>query len=176
MKPDGHENFPREIQPRKRGKKGGIRQRLRKRGFKPPLPSIMFGNVRSLSNKSDELRANVRFLHEYREACLLCFTETWLHAAIPDSAVALTDHELVRGDRTADSGRSHGGGVCMFINSKWCNNWSVKERVCTPDYEFLVVGLRPFYLPRELNQVFVMVTYIPPQANMKKLVNILLQK
>ena len=90
--------------------------------------------------------------------------------------MALTDHELVRGDRTADSGKSRGGGVGMFINSKWCKNWSVKERVCTPHYDFLVVGLRPFYLPRELNQVFVMVTYIPPQANMKKLVNILLQK
>lgn len=150
-KPRDFADFPREILPRKRGKKGGVRQRVRKRGFKPPLPSIVFGIVRSLPNKIDELRANIRFLHEYRESCLLCFTETWLHENIPDSAIDIGDYEIIRGDRTSESGKSRGGGVCVFVNHKWCNNWTVREKVCTPDYELLVVGLRPFYLPREIH-------------------------
>ncbi|XP_041465478.1 uncharacterized protein LOC121416087 [Lytechinus variegatus] len=102
-KPNGYENFPREIKPRKRGKPGGLRRRVRRRRLKTPLPSIVFGNVRSLQNKMDELRANVRYLNEYREASLFCFTETWLHTAIPDSAIEITNFEVVRSDRTAKS-------------------------------------------------------------------------
>ena len=43
---------------RKRGRKGGVRQRLRKMKYKPPLPSM----IRSLKGlKMDELRANATF-------------------------------------------------------------------------------------------------------------------
>lgn len=43
---------------RKRGRRGGVRQRLRRRGFRRlPLPSIILGNVQSLRNKIDELQA-----------------------------------------------------------------------------------------------------------------------
>lgn len=164
-KPTDYEDFPRDIRPRKWGKKGGIRKRVRKRGFRPPLPTIVMGNVRSLQNKMDELRANVRYLHEYRESCLLIFTETWLHSGITDSAINLDNFSIVRGDRTEASGKSRGGGVCMYIDNQWCNNWSVKDTKCTPDYELLIVGLRPFYLPRELKQIFVLVVYIPPRAD-----------
>ena len=41
----------------------------------------------------------------------------------------------------------------------------MKERFCTPDYELLTVGLRPYYLPREFNQMFVMVVYVQPRAH-----------
>ena len=49
---------------RKRGKKGGVRRRLKKAGSRPPLPSIILSNVRSLRPKApnttfDELQANV---------------------------------------------------------------------------------------------------------------------
>ena len=53
----------------------------------------------------------------------------------------------------------------MYINNQWCNNWSVRDTLCTPDYEMLIVGLRPFCLPQELNQIFVLVAYISPQAD-----------
>ena len=49
--------IPKEIKPRKRGKRGGVRVRTKKRGFKPYLPVIITGNVRSLYNKMDELSA-----------------------------------------------------------------------------------------------------------------------
>ena len=53
----------------------------------------------------------------------------------------------------------------MYINEQWCTNWSIKEKLCTPDIELMIVGLRPFYIPREFNQLFVMVVYIHPGAD-----------
>ena len=79
--------LPKDICERKRGKKGGVRQRLRKLGCKPYLPSLILGNVRSLQNKMEELCANVKYANEYRSASLMCFTETWLSENVADSHV-----------------------------------------------------------------------------------------
>ena len=46
----------------KRGRKGGIRARAKRNRHRLSLPSIIFGNVRSLNNKVDELPARVRYL------------------------------------------------------------------------------------------------------------------
>lgn len=43
------------------------------------------GNVRSLDSKMDELATLVKTQREFRECCVMCFTETWLHSCIPDS-------------------------------------------------------------------------------------------
>ncbi|KAJ4923022.1 hypothetical protein JOQ06_015372 [Pogonophryne albipinna] len=51
--------------PQKRGRRGGIKHRLRRRCNTPPLPSIVFSNVRSLRNQVEELRLNTRILNEY---------------------------------------------------------------------------------------------------------------
>ena len=166
-KPKDYNEFPKDLLPRKRGKRGGVRKRVRSRRINPPLPTILFGNVRSLANKMDELNASTRYLHEFRESCLMCFSETWLNDQIPDSNIELPNFDIVRGDRTPESGKSKGGGLCLYINRRWCNNWSVKKKVCTPDYEILTVGLRPFYLPREFNQIFITVTYIQPKADVQ---------
>lgn len=146
-RPQGFDGFCREVKPRKRGKRGGLRVRSRKRGTKPALPSMIIGNVRSLANKIDELETLTRYMHEYRETCLMGFSETWLNDSIPDSALHIPYFELVRGDRTRESGKTRGGGVCLYINSKWCQNWTVKDVTCKPDIELISVGLRPFYLP-----------------------------
>ena len=71
-------DIPIEIQSkqRKRGKKGGIRQRLRCQKFRPPLPSIITGNSQSLRNKMDELKACTDYQYGYRDSCLVCFSET----------------------------------------------------------------------------------------------------
>lgn len=74
---------------RRRGRRGGARQRLRKRGNKPPLPSIILSNVRSLSSEVDELRSNCRHCHEHRESCLMVFTASWLRQDIPDSLIGI---------------------------------------------------------------------------------------
>ncbi|KAI3375978.1 hypothetical protein L3Q82_016518 [Scortum barcoo] len=61
----------------------------RRRRYRPVLPSIIMGNVRSLPNKMDELAALTRHQREYRECSLLLFTEMWLTALTPDTAAEL---------------------------------------------------------------------------------------
>lgn len=84
------------INRRKRGRRGGVRQQLRWRGNKPPLPSIILSNVRSLCSKMDELRLNTWHCHEYRELCLMVLTESWLRKDIPDSLIQMEGFSCVR--------------------------------------------------------------------------------
>ena len=149
---------------RKRGRRGGIRQRAKKRRHRLPLPSIVFGNTQSIRNKTDELEACVRYRSEYRDANMLAITESWLteNDCNPD----LEGFTMVRLDRDEEtSEKSKGGGVCLYINDKWCNNVTVKHKFCSGDIELLSVATRPFYLPREFNQIFTTVVYIPPDGN-----------
>ena len=74
---DTYSKIPNEIKPRRRGKRGGVRLRNKNRKFRPFLPSVITGNARSLNNKLDELCANVKFVSEFRNACLMCFSESW---------------------------------------------------------------------------------------------------
>lgn len=54
--------------------------------------------------------------NEYRDSCLLCFTETRLKDTIDDSLLVRTDHDpLVTGKKV-------GGGVCVYVNERWCKN------------------------------------------------------
>ncbi|KAK0146882.1 putative RNA-directed DNA polymerase from transposon BS [Merluccius polli] len=72
----------------------------------------------------------------------------------------------VRLDRDTElTGKHHGGGVCLYINPRWCKTVVVREELCNPDIELLAVSLRPFYLPREFPQLFFILVYIHPRAN-----------
>ncbi|CAM4549296.1 unnamed protein product [Leuciscus chuanchicus] len=127
----------------------------------------MFGNVQSLRNKADELRACTQYLTEYRQACLICLTESWLTEADPDSSVELEGYTLVRMDRNQNSGKKKGGGVCAFINNTYCNpgHITIKHLICTKDIELLALSLRPYHLPREIHQIRLFVVYIAPSAD-----------
>ncbi|XP_077423406.1 macrophage mannose receptor 1-like [Vanacampus margaritifer] len=118
---------------RRRGQRGGARQRLQKRGYRPALPSLLLGNVRSLKSKLDELRSLTSACREHRDACAMVFTETWFHSDIPDSLCEVEGFSLIRADRTEPSGKSRGGGVCTYINDNWCRNYAVRLTTCTPD-------------------------------------------
>ncbi len=104
-----------------RGRRAGIRNRLRKRAHSPPLPSILLANVQFLE-KMDDLRARLSFQRDIRDCKFLCLTETWLTPTVPDTAVTPSDNfSVLRMDRTAEAGKNKGGGVCFFINKKWCD-------------------------------------------------------
>lgn len=72
------QEIPKEIRRRRRGKAGGVLKKLKSRKCWPYIPSLIIGNVQSIGNKMDELRANALFLHEFRSISLMAFTETWL--------------------------------------------------------------------------------------------------
>ncbi|KAL1261160.1 hypothetical protein QQF64_008987 [Cirrhinus molitorella] len=150
---------------RRRGRRGGVLQRPRRWSNRPPLPSIILGNVRSLRTKMDELRVNARSCFEYRDSSLLVFTETWLHKDIPSSCVEIEGFSLIRADRGESSGKDRGGGVCVYVSNRWCTQYTVKETCCNPDVEYLCLSLRPFYLPREFGNILLCVVYIPPNDN-----------
>ncbi len=153
---------------RKRGKRAGVLVRLRRRPLRPPLPTILLAKVQSLDNKLCELRAHLSYQRETRDCCIICLTETWMSAVVPDSAIELTGFSVHRSDRTKElTGKSRGGGVCFFINNSWCderNLHSIKS-FCSPDLEFHMLLCRPFWLPREFTEIIFTAVYIPPQAN-----------
>ncbi|KAK0147403.1 hypothetical protein N1851_013129 [Merluccius polli] len=132
---------------RKRGRRGGIRNRLRRRHTRPPLPSIILSNVRSLNNKIDDLRTHARYCSDFREASLMCLTESWLQPNAPDSLFEINGFTLTRLNRDANSGKCKGGGICVYINDLWCRQFTVKEALCDSNVEMLCLTLRPFYLP-----------------------------
>ena len=155
---------------KKHGSRGGIKRRVRARGSKPPLPTIDLSNVRSLRNKIDELHASTQYLYEYRDSCLLCFSETWLNPTVIDDSLSLPGFGTpLRLDRQQQAtGKSIGGGLCMYINTKWCKHHIIRHTFNSPHLELLSVSLGPTYLPREFGQLFVCLVYIPPDANYKE--------
>ena len=158
---------------RKRGRRGGVRQRLKRltgTSKCPPLPSIVLANVRSLRNKLDELHANITCQWAYSQANLICLTETWLDNNIADSELSMDGFGTpLRLDRnTVSSLKSHGGGLCVYVNQEWSRTAVVKDSCCTPDLELLAVSFRPKYLPREFSQLSLLLVYIPPSGNVTR--------
>ena len=153
---------------RKRGKRGGARLKVNKRPLtRIPLPTIMLSNVQSLRNKADKLQARVKLCHEFSNACILALTETHLNDNDMDGEFRIDGFGVpIRQDRDfVATNKLTGGGVCLYINERWCKNVIVRERLCTADVELLSVSLRPLYLPREFPQLFVTLVYIHPKAN-----------
>lgn len=173
------ENIPMELRRqfkksshRKRGRRGGVQRRFKtlrldNRGKLPPLPSVLLSNVQSSRNKIDELETYAKFKREVKDTCLLAFTETWLSDRDQDSDLTLTGFgSPIRTDRSPEiTGKSRGGGVCFYVNQRYCNTVVIRERICTADVELLSISLRLFYLPREFQQLFFTLVYIHPRAN-----------
>ncbi len=63
-------------------KRADVLVRLRRRAFRPPLPTILLANVQSLDNKLCELCARISYQRETRDCCVICLTETWMSAMV----------------------------------------------------------------------------------------------
>lgn len=100
--------------------------------------------------------------------------ETWLNSSIPDDAVSIEGLATFRADRICDlSGKSRGGGLCIYINNNWCRNAKTISIHCSPDIELLTVNCRPFYLPREFISIIITAVYMPPSTNTKEAMGVL---
>uniref|UniRef100_A0A3B1K1K8 Reverse transcriptase domain-containing protein n=1 Tax=Astyanax mexicanus TaxID=7994 RepID=A0A3B1K1K8_ASTMX len=158
----------------KRGARAGVSARAKANSCRTPLPSILLANVRSLENKLDYIRLDIASKREVRDCCAFVFSETWLNTTITDSAISLAGLTTYRADRSSIlSGKSRGGGLCIYINNRWCTDSKMASSHCTPDIEFLSVKCRPFYLPRELSVIFIIAVYIPPDADTNVALDIL---
>ena len=162
---DNHlDNNKQQTHQRKRGRKGGVRQRLRRKKTRAPLPSMIVSNARSLKPKMDELRRQAKVCYEFPEACVMTITETWLNKDIPDSLLEIGGFSLIRTDRNEHSWKGKAGGIGVYVNGQWCRQHTTKDIMCNPNVELLCLSLRPFYLPREFgNVLFVLCMYLPVQ-------------
>ena len=133
---------------RKRGRRGGVLVRFRKRTFKAPLPGIALSNARSLCNKKDELYFLIKSRRDFNDCSIICFSETWLDGKTPENALCPEGYTSYRGDRDNNlSGKKGGGGVCILVNQRWCTDSKEINKSCSPDLETLTVQCRPFYSP-----------------------------
>ncbi|XP_076841985.1 NACHT, LRR and PYD domains-containing protein 3-like [Brachyhypopomus gauderio] len=98
------------------------------------------------------------------DCSIMCFTETWLNEDVPDSTVHVDGFTLHRADRTEASLKTKGGGLCCYVNQRWCTDTTMISRTCSSVLETLTIECRPFYLPRELKAIILVAVYIPPQA------------
>ena len=114
--------------------------------------------------------SNLILINEYRDACLMAFTETWFDSSVSDHVTFIEGFGCpTRLDRDKEAiGKERGRGVWLHLNERLCKNVIVRDRLCTPDIELLNVSLRPLYLPREFPQLFVTVVYIHPRANVDR--------
>lgn len=124
-----------------------MKQRVKRRGNKPPLPVITLTNVCSINNKLDELAAKVAFGCDFRMSNRLCLTETCLKNQPNPTLIGYT---TIRADRDEEkSCKSVRGGLCIFVDNKWAKDFCIREKICTPDYDILNVSFRRFFFFRE---------------------------
>lgn len=107
---------------------------------------MLLENVQSLRNKLDELQGCVRFQKDFKNRGILAFTETWFNEQDLDTDLYIDGFgRLFHLDRNAEvMGKKQGGGVCLYVNERYCSAVTVRERICTSDVELLAVSLRPF--------------------------------
>ena len=128
-----------------------------------------------MENKVDELSVSVTTNMNTAGVSMMCYTDTGRADAVRDSHVNTEGFSPFRSDRTKDTGKKIGGGLCLFVNEKWChrNNMAVKHKVCTPNVGTLAVSVIPYYLSREFSHVLVTTVYVPPSANEEAAVDVI---
>jgi len=66
----------------------------------------------------DELRLRITTHKCIMDCNVMILPETWLISGVPDSTIELAGRYILWADRTADdSGKSRGGGLCIYVNS-----------------------------------------------------------
>ena len=131
-------------------------------------------NVRSLVNKWDNIKAN--FLDSGIH--ILTFSETWLHALLPDNQFCLgTHYTLLRNDRKWNDSNDKtlppkkGGGTCMYINNTLCfseNTYSDLD-ISTIDLEAQWVAISQ----KPNKTILIGNLYRPPQGNAKNCIDMI---
>ena len=81
---------------------------------------MTLGNMQFIQNEIDELTANCKLLHEYRERAFIGLSEIWLQENDPTSTFDIDRFKLVRSDGKGLS-KWRGAGVGAYINDEWCS-------------------------------------------------------
>lgn len=128
-----------------RARRGGILARLRRRENRSSLHSIVLtSNLIIKCMTSDH---GIAINGTLITAMFSAFLKNDFWTRSPTWLSNLIDFSIHQADRTSDSGKSIGGGVCLFINSKWCVDSSTVEISTRSSsvLEYLMVKCRPFH-------------------------------
>ncbi|KAL7868514.1 hypothetical protein SRHO_G00098980 [Serrasalmus rhombeus] len=93
-RPGGSACRRRRERKQRRGRRGGLRAKLKLIPHWLPLPSIFLTNVRSLANKMDEIRLCITNDRRIMDSNVMIFTETWLNNGCPDNAIELAGRHI----------------------------------------------------------------------------------
>lgn len=144
------EGYPVELRIQWQGTRAGAMMKNKKMErrwrHKPCPPSVVIWNVRSLTNKMDELSVLVRGQLEYWECRVLCLTETWLNRKIPDCSVELASFSLVWVHREKQSGKTLGVADLLSLLTPNGVTQGILLQRQESDVELLAIRLRPCYL------------------------------
>ncbi len=131
------------------------------------LKGISFAhlNIRSLFGKLEDI---IHILNK-GDICLLGISETWLNQAVPSTMLNIPHYDIYRSDRTANSGKQTGGGVCMYVHTKY--NVVPREDlyVCNPDIEVMWMRLSL----KDTRPTYIACIYWPPEGNIDNAIDIL---
>ena len=154
---------PELLRSKKRGSRGGIRNKLRQLKWQGkvriPLPTILLSNARSLIKNFDHLESisNQKLLHD---CCIFAFTETWFTSNISDQQIDLSGYTVIRADRSLDSsGKTKGGGLSFYINDNWARSVKVISNHIEPNLEMLSICVRPYWSPREISCIVLLLVH-----------------
>ena len=74
---------------------------------------VSFGNVQSIGNKVDELRATVSII----KPDVMAITETWAHSGIGNEVMNIEGYEIVTRHDRNDTDRGRGGGIIIYARN-----------------------------------------------------------
>ena len=57
--------------------------------------------------------------------------------------IQLAGYTLHQQDRTAHTGKTRGGRLCIFVNNSWCTKSKEVSRFFSPEVEYIVINCRP---------------------------------
>lgn len=153
---------PAILKSKKRGKRAGVKVRLRQQSGNIPLPGLILKNAQSITPKLDELFALVNDKKTANLTQLICITESWLTPNIPPSQTALDGYAQFRNDRSAvETGKSKGGGLLVYVDEGWSKNNETLSVHTDSSLELLTLKCRPKWLPREFQSIIVIACYCP---------------
>jgi hypothetical protein len=80
-------------------------------------------------------------------------------------SIQLAGNTLYRQVRTAASGKTMDGGLCIYVNNSWCTISKGVSRFYSTEVEYLTISCRPHHLLREVSSVLFVAVYIPTQTD-----------
>jgi hypothetical protein len=140
----------REEEAEKERPEGGLPSEESEAIGKKPTP--LNSASKSLDNKMTELLGRLNYQWDIKNCNILCFTVSWLND--DNTNIQLSGYMMSRQYRTAPSGKTKGGGLCIFVNNSCCTTSKEVSSYSPPEVEFLMISCRPHYLSREFSSIF----------------------